>query len=147
MRRFRCSPRRSTRCARSWTRIWTGRSRQVIAGEPALLDQTVYTQPALFAVEVALFRLVESWGVRAASSGRAFDRGAGRGACGRGVVWPTRAAVVAARGRLMQALPAGGAMVAVHGQPRPRCSELVGRACRAVAVAAVNGPALDGGLR
>ena len=61
----------------------------------AKLDETAYTQPALFAVEVALFRQLESVGRRARHPVGAFHRRARRGSCG--------GCVVAERG-----VPSGG---------------------------------------
>ncbi|MCA9970397.1 MAG: SDR family NAD(P)-dependent oxidoreductase, partial [Anaerolineales bacterium] len=110
------------------------------AADAGLIDETAYTQPALFAVEYALARLWQSWGVEPAV---VMGHSVGE------YVAATIAGVfsladglklIAERGRLMQALPRDGAMAALF-TAEARVQAALAPYAAEVSIAAVNGPA------
>ena len=117
----------------------------VIAGSSeaaaAALDDTLYTQPALFATGWALAELWRSCGIEPAVV-LGHSVGEITAACVSGALQLEDAArFIAARARLMQERMAAGAMLAVLG-PVVAAEQAVARRRAELSVAAYNGPAL-----
>ncbi|BBC31256.1 hypothetical protein SGFS_025500 [Streptomyces graminofaciens] len=107
--------------------------------EADLLNETQYTQPALFAYQVAAFRLLGALGVTPDEiAGHSVGEIAAAHVSG---VWnlADAARMITARGRLMQTLEARGAMVAVGASYEEVLPSLAGKE-GLVGVGAVNGP-------
>ncbi len=111
----------------------------LFADDARTLDQTAYTQPALFAVEWALAEQWRAWGV-VPSIVIGHSVGEYVAACIAGVFDLADALpLIALRGRLMQELPAGGAMAAI-GAGEDAVARTIQPFAARVSIAAVNGP-------
>ncbi|MEI6775323.1 MAG: SDR family NAD(P)-dependent oxidoreductase, partial [Chloroflexales bacterium] len=116
-----------------------GRPLREVLRDPAAIDQTTYTQPALFALEYALAQMWHAWGIE---PGILIGHSVGElvAACLAGVFsLEDGLKLVAARGRLMGELPPDGAMVAIAAD-EARVHAAIAPYAEDVSIAAVNGP-------
>ncbi|MEH2004545.1 SDR family NAD(P)-dependent oxidoreductase [Nostoc sp.] len=108
-------------------------------GENSPLDCTAYTQPALFALEYSLFELWKSWGITPdAVMGHSVGEYVAATVAG---VFSLEDGLklIAQRGRLMQALPSDGEMVAVLAS-EGKVLRAIAPYAQEVSIAAINGP-------
>ncbi len=111
---------------------------EILFQDNPLLDQTAYTQPALFALEYALYQVWQSWGIQPAVV-MGHSVGEYVAACVAGVFsLEDGLKLIATRGRLMQQLPPGGIMVSLMASLEHVKAAIAKNA--GVAVAAINGP-------
>ncbi len=107
--------------------------------EASPINETAYTQPALFALEYALAKLWRSWGITP-SVVMGHSVGEYVAACVAGVFsLEDGLKLIAARGRLMQALPHDGAMAAIF-TDKQHVDEAISTYLSEVSIAAINGP-------
>lgn len=110
-----------------------------IERQPSLLDQTAYTQPALFAIEYGLSQLWQSWGIKPdVVMGHSLGEYVAATIAG---IWSLEVGLklVTARGKLIQKLPPGGEMVSVMASIE-KVEAAVKPHRKKVGIAAINGP-------
>ncbi|MFI6962826.1 type I polyketide synthase [Streptomyces sp. NPDC050255] len=114
--------------------------REVMWHRDDWLDRLTYAQPALFAVEVSLCRLLESWGITPDYL-VGHSQGEITAAHIAGILsMEDAAAFVVERGRLIGTLPPGGAMVALQAEEAEVRAAIEARAPGSVGIAAINSP-------